>query len=76
VFTLYLPEGKIEPEVVENMQTWPNSGFSIDQSVLLSAGKSPNQKLVVGVGVLCGQNGNGSETHIIGFYPTLRSRSA
>jgi hypothetical protein len=24
---------EIEPEVVENMRTWPHSGFSVDQSV-------------------------------------------
>ena len=28
VFALYLAEGKIEPEVVENMRTWPHSGFT------------------------------------------------
>lgn len=38
VFALYLAEGKIEPEVVENMRGWPHSGFSVDQSVLLPAG--------------------------------------
>ncbi len=38
VFALYLAEGKIEPEVVENMRSWPHSGFSVDQSVLLAAG--------------------------------------
>jgi len=38
VFDLYLAEGKIEPEVVENMRTWQHSGFSVDQSVLLPAG--------------------------------------
>ncbi len=38
VFALYLAEGKIEPEVVENMRTWPHSGFHVDQSVLLKAG--------------------------------------
>ena len=37
VFALYLAEGKIEPEVVENMRAWPHSGFSVDQSVLLPA---------------------------------------
>jgi hypothetical protein len=44
---LYLAEGKIEPEVVENMRGWPNSGFSVDQSVLLTAGdQSGNERLV------------------------------
>ncbi len=38
VFALYLAEGKIEPEVVENMRNWPHSGFSVDQSVFLPAG--------------------------------------
>jgi ribosomal protein S27E len=38
VFSLYLAEGKIEPEVVENMRGWPHSGFSVDQSVFLPAG--------------------------------------
>ena len=37
-FILYLAEDKIEPEVVENMRTWQRSGFSVDQSVLLTAG--------------------------------------
>ncbi len=27
VFALYLGEGKIEPEVVENMRSWPHSGL-------------------------------------------------
>ena len=35
---LYLAEGKIEPEVVENMRTWNHSGLSVDPSVLLRAG--------------------------------------
>jgi len=38
VFALYLTEGKIEPQVVENMSTWKHTGFSIDQSVYLPAG--------------------------------------
>ena len=38
VFSLYLSEGKIEPEVAENMRTWQHSGFSVDQSVFLPAG--------------------------------------
>jgi len=38
VFELYLAEGKIEPQVVENMRTWKHTGFSIDQSVYLPAG--------------------------------------
>lgn len=38
VFERYLAQEKIEPEVVENMRTWPHSGFSVDQSVYLPAG--------------------------------------
>ena len=38
VFALYLAQGKIEPEVVENMRTWPHTGFHVDQSVFLPAG--------------------------------------
>ena len=38
VFELYLAEEKIEPEVVENMRSWPHSWFSVDQSVFLPAG--------------------------------------
>ena len=37
VFALYLAEGKIEPQVVENMRAWPHSGFHVDQSVFLPA---------------------------------------
>ena len=37
VFALYLAEGKIEPAVVENMRSWPHSGFHVDQSVHLAA---------------------------------------
>ncbi len=47
VFSLYLSEGKIEPEVVENMRSWEHSGFSVDQSVLLAAGdRSGIERLV------------------------------
>ena len=38
VFALYLAEGKIDAEVVENMRSWPHSGFHVDQSVFLAAG--------------------------------------
>jgi hypothetical protein len=38
VFALYLAEGKIAPEVVENMRAWRHSGFSVDQSVFLAPG--------------------------------------
>ena len=37
VFALYLGEGKIEAEAVENMRSWPHSGFHVDQSVFLPA---------------------------------------
>jgi hypothetical protein len=37
VFAVYLAEGKVEPEVVENMRSWPHSGFHVDQSVFLPA---------------------------------------
>jgi hypothetical protein len=47
VFALYLAEGKIEPEVVENMRTWPHSGFSVDQSVLLPANDRPGIERLV-----------------------------
>jgi hypothetical protein len=30
-FALYLTEGNIEPEVVENMRTRARSGFNVDQ---------------------------------------------
>jgi len=52
VFSLYLSEGKIEPEVVEpkvieNGRSWEHSGFSVDQSVLLAAGdRSGIERLV------------------------------
>ena len=29
---------EIEPEVAENMRSWPHSGFHVDQSVFLAAG--------------------------------------
>ena len=38
VLALYLAKGKIEPEAVENMRSWPHSGFHVDQSVYLPAG--------------------------------------
>lgn len=38
VFALYPAEDKIEPAVVENMRSWPHSGFTVDQSVFLPAG--------------------------------------
>ena len=38
VFALYLAEEKTTSEVIENMRSWPHSGFSVDQSVYLPAG--------------------------------------
>jgi len=34
-------EGKIEPEVVQNVRGWQHSGFSVDQSVFLPANDEP-----------------------------------
>jgi hypothetical protein len=53
VFALYLAEGKIEPEVVENMRTWPHSGFHVDQSVLLAAGDKAGIERVMQYMVRC-----------------------
>jgi hypothetical protein len=47
VFALYLAEDKIEPEVVENMPSWPHSGFGVDQSVFLAAGDKPGIERLV-----------------------------
>ena len=38
VFAIHLAGEKIGPEVVENMATWPHSGFSVHQSVYLPPG--------------------------------------
>jgi hypothetical protein len=53
VFALYLAEGKIEPEVVENMRTWRHSGFHVDQSVWLAAGNQAGIERVVGYMTRC-----------------------
>ena len=53
VFALYLAEDKIEPEVVENMRTWPHSGFSVDQSVFLPAGDRAGIERLVGYMTRC-----------------------
>jgi hypothetical protein len=53
VFALYLAEGKIEPEVIENMRTWPHSGFSVDQSVYLPAGDRAGIERLVGYMTRC-----------------------
>ena len=38
VSDLLLEEGKIDQQLVDHMRAWPNSGFSVDHSVYLSAG--------------------------------------
>jgi hypothetical protein len=48
-----LAEGKIEPEVVENMRGWPHTGFSVDQSVLLAAGDRAGIERLVGYMTRC-----------------------
>ena len=53
MFALYLAEEKIEPEVVENMRTWPHSGFSVDQSVFLPAGDRAGIERLVGYMTRC-----------------------
>ena len=53
VFALYLAEEKIEPEVVENMRSWPHSGFSVDQSVYLPAGDRAGIERLVGYMTRC-----------------------
>jgi hypothetical protein len=44
---------EIEPEVVENMRTWPHSGFSVDQSVYLPAGDRAGIERLVGYMTRC-----------------------
>lgn len=53
VFALYLAEEKIEPEVVENMRSWPHSGFSVGQSVYLPAGDRAGIERLVGTMTRC-----------------------
>jgi hypothetical protein len=48
-----LAEEKIEPEVVENMRTWPHSGFHVDQSVYLPAGDRAGIERLVGYMTRC-----------------------
>jgi len=40
VFRLLLDAGRIDQDVVRNMQSWRHSGFSVDRSVFLEAGDS------------------------------------
>ncbi len=49
----HLTEDKITPEVVENMRTWPHSGFSVDQSVFLPAGDRAEVERLVGYMTRC-----------------------
>jgi len=37
VFELLLAAGKIDQQTVDEMRTWPHSGFSVDNSVYLPA---------------------------------------
>ena len=53
VFTLYLAEAKIEPEVAENMRSWEHSGFSVNQSVFLTAGDQAGIERLVQYMVRC-----------------------
>ena len=53
LFSLYLSERKIEPEVVENVRSWEHSGFSVDQSVFLSAGDQAGIERLVQYMVRC-----------------------
>ena len=38
VFALFLAENKIDQETVDQMRSWPHSGFSVENSVYLSSG--------------------------------------
>ena len=40
VFALFLAENKIDQKTVDQMRSWPHSGFSVDNSVYLSPGDS------------------------------------
>jgi hypothetical protein len=48
VFALYLAKEKVSPEVVENIRSWPHSGFSVAQSVYLPAGDRAGIERLVG----------------------------
>jgi len=56
VFALCLAEGKIEPDVVENMRSWPHSGFHGDQSVHLAAEDRTGVERVMQYVVRCAFN--------------------
>jgi hypothetical protein len=53
VFVPYLAEGKVEPEMVENIRSWPHRGFSVDQSVTLPAGDRAGIERLVGYMTRC-----------------------
>jgi len=53
VFALYLAEEKVTPEVVDNMRSWPHSGFSVDQSVYLPAADRAGIDRLVGYITRC-----------------------
>ena len=50
---IYLAEDKIQPEVVENMRSWPHSGSSVDQSVYLPAGDRAGIERLIGYMTRC-----------------------
>ena len=53
VFDLLLEEGKIDQELVDQMRAWPNSGFSVDQSVDLPAGDTLGLQRLAETSVRC-----------------------
>lgn len=53
VFELLLTEGKIQPDVVQQMLTWRHSGFSVDRSVFVSAGDSAGAERLIQYFVRC-----------------------
>jgi hypothetical protein len=53
IFRLLLDEGRITPEVVEQMRSWRHSGFSVDKSVALDAGDTAGLEKVAGYMIRC-----------------------
>ena len=53
IFRLLLNEGRITPEVVEQMRSWRHSGFSVDKSVSLAAGDTGGLERVAAYMVRC-----------------------
>jgi hypothetical protein len=41
VFALFVNEGKLDPEIADEMRRWPHSGFSADNSVSLALHDTP-----------------------------------